>query len=165
MFIQWYAQFWFLLKDLGLDLSRKIFFILYSINRINFIVWLLLLHEKLDNIRTVIVSIPVCDVINFETLVFSSSHFLHNQKSQDKNLNILRTKRHITENKTHFSSFLKGSLLKQIKAIFFGRWEYIFKDELFNQWSIIIKLDSKAYIFHITSEISNKLQWKIVLAF
>ena len=137
MFIQWYAQFWFLLKDLGLDLLRKIFFILYSINRINFIVWLLLLHEKLDNIRTVIVSIPVCDVINFETLVFSSSHFLHNQKSQDKNLNILRTKRDIlTRNKTHFSSFSKGFLLKQIKATFledgspFLRINFLIKDQL-----------------------------------
>ena len=158
-------NFHFYKKELGLDFWRKIFLILYSIDRMNFIVWLLLLHEKLDNICILIVIIPAYDVINFETLVFSSSHFLHNQKSQDKNLNILRTKRHITENKTHFSSFLKGSLLKQIKAIFFGRWEYIFKDELFNQWSIIIKLDSKAYIFHITSEISNKLQWKIVLAF
>ena len=137
MFIQWYAQFWFLLKDLGLDLSRKIFFILYSINRINFIVWLLLLHEKLDNMRVVIVSIPVCDVINFETLVFSSSHFLHNQKSQDKNLNILRTKRDIlTGNKTHFSSILKGFLLKQIKATFLEdespsfRMKFLINDQL-----------------------------------
>ena len=159
-------NFHFYKKELGLEFWRKIFLILYSIDRMNFIVWLLLLHEKSDNICILIVIIPAYDVINFETLVFSSSHFLHNQKSQDKNLNILRTKRHIlTENKTHFSSFLKGFLLKQIKAIFFGRWEYIFKDELFNQWSIIIKLDSKAYIFHITSEISKKLQWKIVLAF
>ena len=54
-----------------------------------------------------------------ETLVFSPSHFLHNQKSQDKILNILRTKTDIlTGNKTHFPSILKGFLLKQIKATF-----------------------------------------------
>ena len=135
MLIQRYAQFWFLQKELGLDFSRKIFLILYSINRINFIVWLLLLHEKLDNIRTVIVSIPVCDVINFETLVFSSSHFLHNQKSQDKNLNVLRTKRDIlTRNKRAFHS--KGFLLKQIKPTFlevgspFLRMNFLIKDQL-----------------------------------
>ena len=133
MFIQRYAQFWFLQKELGLDFSRKIFFILYSINRINFIVWLLLLHKKLDNIRIVIVSIPVCDVISFENLVFSSSHFLQNQKSQDQNLNILRTKRDIlTGSKTHFSLFLKGFLLKQIKATFLedGRMNSLINDQL-----------------------------------
>ena len=112
-------NFHFYKKELGLEFWRKIFLILYSIDRMNFIVWLLLLHEKLDNICILIVIIPAYDVINFETLVFSSSHFLHNQKSQDKNLNILRTKRHIlTEIKTHFLSFLKGFLLKQIKEIF-----------------------------------------------
>ena len=145
MFIQWYAQFWFLLKDLGLDLSRKIFFILYSINRINFIVWLLLLHEKLDNMRVVIVSIPVCDVINFETLVFSSSHFLHNQKSQDKNLNILRTKRDIlTRNKTMtawrvdaFSSHSKPDILQQ-----FFYYLYSLKFEIYIESNIhLIKVN------------------------
>ena len=81
--------------------------------------------------------IRVCDVTHFETLVFSSSLFLHNQKSQDKNLNILRTKRDIlTGNKTHFSSFLKGFLLKQIKATFleygssFLRMNFLINDQL-----------------------------------
>ena len=81
--------------------------------------------------------IRVCDVTHFETLVFSSSHFLHNQKSQDKNLNILRRKRDIlTGNKTHFSSFLKGFLLKQIKATFleygssFLRMNFLINDQL-----------------------------------
>ena len=81
--------------------------------------------------------IRVCDVKHFETLVFSSSHFLHNQKSQDKNLNILRRKRDIlTGNKTHFSSFLKGFLLKQIKATFleygssFLRMNFLINDQL-----------------------------------
>ena len=89
------------------------------------------------NIGIAIVGVPVCDVTNFETLVFSSSHFLHNQNSQDKNLNILRTKRNIlTGKKTRFSSFLKGFLLKQIKATFledgspFLRMNFLINDEL-----------------------------------
>ena len=65
------------LKGIRNRFSRKIFLFLYSINRITFIVWLLLIHEKLHNIRFAIVCIPACDVINFETLVFSSSHFWH----------------------------------------------------------------------------------------
>ena len=66
----------------------------------------------------------MCDVINFETLVFLSSHFLHDQKSQDKNLNILETKRDIsTGNKTHFSLFLKGFIIEANKSKFFGRWD------------------------------------------
>ena len=99
---------------------------------------MILLHEKSDhNKRIAIVSIPICDVTNFETLVFSSSYFLHNQKSQYKNLNILRTKRDIlTGNKTHFSSILKGFLLKQIKATFLEdespsfRMKFLINDQL-----------------------------------
>ena len=42
----------------------------------------------------VIVCAPVCDIMNFE-IYFSFSYqpvFLHNQKSQNKSVNILRTK-------------------------------------------------------------------------
>ena len=88
------------IKGLKTRFFKKNVSYLYSTNRINFIVWLPLLHEKLDhNIRIAIASIPVCDVTNFETFVFSSSHFLHNQKNQDKNLNIL-TGNILTGNKT-----------------------------------------------------------------
>ena len=48
------------------DFSIKIFLMLYSVNWPNFIVWLLLLLEILDNKCIVIISCPVCDVINLE---------------------------------------------------------------------------------------------------
>ena len=57
----------------------------------NFIVWLLLLREILANMYIVIVCKPGCDVINFEDnfIFLMKPFFLHDQKSQDKKLNIL----------------------------------------------------------------------------
>ena len=43
---------------------------LYSVNWPNFIVWLPLLFKIPGNMFIVIVSIPVCDVRNFEVLTF-----------------------------------------------------------------------------------------------
>ena len=40
--------------------------------------------------------------------------WLHDQKYQDKHLNILRTKTAFKMNLNHFSSFLKGFLLQKI---------------------------------------------------
>ena len=51
------------------DFWRKMFLMLYSINRQNFIAGLLLLLEILGNMCIVIVCLPVCDVINFEIKV------------------------------------------------------------------------------------------------
>ena len=113
---------------------KKNILILCYINRINFIVWLLLLHEKLDhNIRIAIVSIPVCDVTNFETLVFSSSHFL-----LFKFKYLTNKKRHFNWKQNTFFAIFKGLFIEPNKSNFFERWESIFKDELFNQWSIIV---------------------------
>ena len=48
----------------------------------------------MDNVLIAIVSFSVFDVINFElTLSFKSGRFSTCPKSQEKNLNILRTKR------------------------------------------------------------------------
>ena len=95
---------------------------LYSTNRINFIVWLLLLHEKLHhNIRIAIVSIPVCDVTNFETFVFSSSHFLHNQKSQDNsylNRKYFNRKQNIVEKEGLQLSFFEYVTLCKISLLY-----------------------------------------------
>ena len=74
----------FLEKGLGIvspphfvyDFSRKIFLMLYSINRTNFIAWLPLLHEILVNMCIAVVSFQSCDVINFEiSLVFLTKPF------------------------------------------------------------------------------------------
>ena len=46
--------------------QRKMFFILYYINCPNFIVWLPLLFEILDDMCVVTVCFPGCDVTNFE---------------------------------------------------------------------------------------------------
>ena len=48
------------------DFSRKMSLMLYSINWPNFIVWLILLLEILFNVLNTIVSLPGCNVLNFE---------------------------------------------------------------------------------------------------
>ena len=45
---------------------RKIFILLYSINWLNFIVWLYLLREILSSVYIPIVCLQGCDVMNFE---------------------------------------------------------------------------------------------------
>ena len=47
------------------DFWRKVFLTLYSINWLNYIVWLYLIIEILGNICIVIGCYPACDVINF----------------------------------------------------------------------------------------------------
>ena len=83
------------------NFKRKIFLQGYSINLPNFIVWLFLIREILSNMCIVICCQPGSDVKNFEiNLTFLIKPFLTFliklstcPKSQDKNLNILRTKR------------------------------------------------------------------------
>ena len=76
------------------DFSRKIFLMQYYINWPNLIAWLLLLLAILGTMCIAIMCSPSCDVINFETnLTFLIKPFFVWPKSQDKNLNILRTKR------------------------------------------------------------------------
>ena len=77
---------------------RKIFLLLYSINRSNFNVWLSLLCEILDNMCIAVVCWQGCNVINFEIFF---SLFSTWSKSQDK-------KSFQGEKKKDFSSFLKG---------------------------------------------------------
>ena len=96
----------FLEKGLGIvspphfvyDVSRKIFLMLYSINSPDFIVWLSLPLEILGNMCIGIVCFPGCNIINFKVIsVFLIKSFflikLIKPKSQDKHLNIWRTKR------------------------------------------------------------------------
>ena len=66
--------------------GRLRFLLLYSIALPNFIVLLLLLHEILDNMGTVIIFYLGCDVINFETnLIFLiKPFFLNDQKVKTK---------------------------------------------------------------------------------
>ena len=95
-------NFVFLDKGLGIispahfvhDFSTKMFPMLYFINWPNFIVWLPLLREILGGMCTATVCSPGCDVINFKiNMIFLiKPFFIYDQKGQDKNLNILRTK-------------------------------------------------------------------------
>ena len=83
--------------------------------------------------------IRVCDVTHFETLVFSSSHFLHNQKKSGQKFKYFKKKkRHFNRKQNTFFVIFKGLFIEANKSNFFGIWEFIFKDELFNQWSIIV---------------------------
>ena len=91
-------NFEFLEKGLGIvfqthfvyDFSRKIYLLLNSIKRPNFIVWLPLLFEILANICVVIVCFPGCDAINFEILSFFiiKPFFYITKKSRQKYKNL-----------------------------------------------------------------------------
>ena len=68
------------------DFSTKMFLMLYSINKPNFIAWFPLLLEILGNMCIAIVCEPGCDVMNFDiNLIFLiESLFLHDQKFMTK---------------------------------------------------------------------------------
>ena len=71
--ISFFTPFW-------VNISRKIFLMLLDINGPNFIAWLPLLLEILNNIYIVITCCPVCDVINFEINVsFLKTGLLYNE--------------------------------------------------------------------------------------
>ena len=77
-------RFWTILPHFQNSFSSEIFLMLYSINGLNFMGWLLLLLEILGNMR---------DITNFWIRLFYQAIFLHGQKSHDKNSNFLRMKR------------------------------------------------------------------------
>ena len=52
----------------------------------------------------VIVCVPVCGIN--QSNLFYRAVFVHNQKSEDKNVNILRTKKALNIKKKHYPSFL-----------------------------------------------------------
>ena len=88
------------------DFSRKMFFMLFSINWANIIVGLPLLLKILGNMLIAIVFFPDCDVINFEiNLIFLIEPFFYMDKKSRQNLNILRTKRDFWWNKNIFHHF------------------------------------------------------------
>ena len=139
--IKRYAQSWFFVKRSGTSFptifcvwffSRKIF-LLYSINWANVIVWLILLLEILGNTCIVIfTSLWRHKFWNQPELSYQAI-FLHDQKSRDKNLNILRTKRVFNTKYKILSIIFDDLPLKQIKPTF-GRWESEFK--CYNMWCI-----------------------------
>ena len=88
---------------------RKIFFLLYSINWSNFVVWLSILCKVLGNICIAIACKPGCDVMNFEVnLIFLiKQFFLHDQKVVTKTKISWERKELLRWNKKHFSSILK----------------------------------------------------------
>ena len=68
------------------DFSIKMFLMLYSINRPNFMVWLTLLLEILGNMCIAIVCYPGCEVMDFEInlIILIKPFFLHAQKVKTK---------------------------------------------------------------------------------
>ena len=116
--IQRYTQFWFFLIGLGLvspphfmdDFSRKMFFMSYCVNWLNFIVWLTLVIETLGNMCIVIISFPDCDVINFKSnLGFLIKPFSYMTKNFRTIIYISsERKESFGWNKRYFSVFLKG---------------------------------------------------------
>ena len=88
------------------DYSRKIFLMLYSINRPNFIVWFPLLPKISPYMSIVTVCFPVCD-IKILKLPFLIMLFSYITKSQNKYLNISRTKTTLRWNRKYFHHFLR----------------------------------------------------------
>ena len=109
---------------------------LCSINWPNFIIWLPLPCETLDNMCIGIVCKPGCDVMNFEVnLIFLFKlFFLHDHNIVIKSKISLEWKKLLRRNKKHFSSFLKGFQSSKI-TYFFGRWESDFNYFLKKCWS------------------------------
>ena len=92
----------FLDKGLGIDsqahfvydFSTKMFLMLYSTNWPNFIAWLPLLFEILDNMCIAVVCYPGCDAMDFEiNFIFLIEPFYLPDQKVMTNLNISRTKR------------------------------------------------------------------------
>ena len=92
----------FLEKGLGLvspphltyDFSRKMFPMLHSIYWPNFIVWLPLFLEILDNICIVIVCFSGCDAINFEiNLIFPIRPFFYITKNSRQTFKYLQNEK------------------------------------------------------------------------
>ena len=72
----------------------KIYLTLYFINWPNFIAWLPLLLEIMGKTFIAVICCPGCDAINFQiNITFLSSRSSKKPKSQNKTVNISRTKR------------------------------------------------------------------------
>ena len=97
----------FLLPHFLHDFRRKIFLLFYSANWSNFNVWVPLLYWAIVYCN--------CLLTRLWRIKFWDWSYFSNQagfcawpKSQDKNLNIMRTKRAFKIKKKHFLPFLKG---------------------------------------------------------
>ena len=90
----------------------KIFLILYSINWLNFIVWLPLLLVILCNMYIVIISL-VCDVINFEiNHIFHIKQFFPISKRSRQKRNYLKNAKTFLREEKHFFITFKGLSLR-----------------------------------------------------
>ena len=78
------------------EFSRKIFLMLYSINRPNFIVWLPLLLEILGNLCIAFVCFSGCDVITFEiNLISLTKPFFYLTKKSRQNFKYLENEKRL----------------------------------------------------------------------
>ena len=76
------------------DFSRKMFLLLYSINRPSFIVWLSLLFEILVNMLIAIVCFPGCDAINIKiNLIFLIKLFFYLTKNPRQKFKFLQNEK------------------------------------------------------------------------
>ena len=124
LLIQKCAQFPFFRKGSGTSFSTtfyvwsfaKIFLMLHSINWPNFIVWLLLLFEILDNMCIKIVCSPGCNVIRIKiNLIFLIQPFPYMTKKSRQEFKYLEKEKSFwDEIKKHFISLLKGFKLPKI---------------------------------------------------
>ena len=91
------------------DFWRKIFVTLHFIKWPNLIAWLPLLLEILGNMYIIVICCPVCDILSFEiNHSFLIKLFFYITKSQDKNVNISRTKRALNMKWKIFFIVFKG---------------------------------------------------------
>ena len=98
--------------------SRKMFFMLYSINWTNFIVWLPVLLKILGNMLIAIVCFPDCDVMNFEiNIIFLSGPFFYMAKKWRQKFKYSENEKRffIVFNRAFSCQKFKVQLLKIIK--------------------------------------------------
>ena len=120
----------------------------YSINWLNFISWLPLLLEILDNMCIVIVWFPDCDVIDFEiNLIFLMKLFFYMTKKSRQNLNILRTKK---------------SCQGEVKCIFHHFKNFSSCQKLSHTWECAFKILSKMILFDLLFDFLGDWNWQDV---
>ena len=125
-FIQKYSLLNFDFIEMGLGIvspphfvyyfSKKMFFTLYFISWPHLIVWLPLLLDILGKMCIAIVCYPGCDVVGFEIkrALPNQAVFLREKNVKTKNEISWKRKELLMQNKTRFSSHLKGFQLQKI---------------------------------------------------
>ena len=119
--------------------SRKVFLMLYSINWQNFMVWLPLLLEILEDMCIVIICFPISEVMKFEIKISLLMKLFPTwpKKSEQKFKYLQKERSFLSEMKSTFQHFQMSFRLSQT-------WKCAFKNLTIGRrrfWAICVKYD------------------------